>query len=94
MKRNKISFAPFNIEEITNSQGAVVGLSAQNEDLMQLVAGISERKGLFKIFKEKSYDQLTSALSEYRKVQYPTAQNKLLVQFYDATQQLLTKNLF
>lgn len=94
MKRNKISFAPFNIKEIVDNQGSVTGITPHNSDLLQLVAGIAERKGLFKLFKEKSYDLLTAALNDHRKSKYPTVENKLLVKFYNATDSMLIKNLF
>lgn len=94
MKRNKISFSPFHISELLDGQGTIIGVRPQNEDLMQLVSGFVERKSLFKLFKEKSYDQLTSALNEQRKTKYATVENKLLVQFYNATAHILTTNLF
>lgn len=94
MKRNKISFSPYNIAELIDNQGAVIGLTPQNADLMQLVSGFTQRSSIFKIFKEKSYDLMTAALNEHRKVKYPTVENKLMVQSHNATAEIITKYLF
>lgn len=94
LQRNKISFAPFNIAEVTDGQGVVTDIRPTNSDLLQLVVGIQERKGLFKFLSEKSYDTLTTELNEFQKLKYPTVENKLLVAFYDATSKLLQKKLF
>jgi hypothetical protein len=94
MKRNKISFSPYNIAELIDNQGAVIGLTPQNADLMQLVSVFAQRNSIFKLFKEKSYDLMTAALNEYRKTKYPTVENKLMVQSHDATAEIITKYLF
>ncbi|WP_346083833.1 hypothetical protein [Sphingobacterium ginsenosidimutans] len=94
MKRNKISFSPYNIHEIIDNQGSVIGLKPQNDDLMQLVSGINQRSSMFKLFQEKSYDLMTSTLNESRKEKYATVENKLMTQFHDATAKVITKYLF
>ena len=98
LKRNKLSFVPFNIQERLDSEGNIIDIQVASQDIFTLLNGIDKKK---KSFFEKlkgagsGYDILTHKLNDLAKgANFPTSETKLLDLFSKATKLSINQELF
>lgn len=100
LNRNVISFAPFNINYVTEKETVdVIDISYDKSDIYNLINNIEPKKGGFfgKLLASKNYDFYVQKLNEVDKVnggKYKTAENKFLEIFSEATKVLINEKLF
>gem|GEM_PF-5879923 len=98
LKRNKLSFVPFKIQERLDSEGNVVDIQVVSQDIFTLLNGIDKKR---KSFIERlrgagaSYEILTHKLNELeRDANFSNPESKLLYLFSKATKAIINKELF
>ncbi len=98
LKRNKLSFVPFKIQERLDSEGNVVDIQVVSQDIFTLLNGIDKKR---KSFIERlrgagaSYAILTHKLNELeRDANFSNPESKLLYLFSKATKAIINKELF
>lgn len=98
LKRNKLGFAPFKVQERTDTDGNITDIDVAGGDILTLLNGIEKKK---KTFFEKlkgagsGYDMLTHKMNELAKgANFPNPESKLLDLFTQATKATINKELF
>ncbi|MBE8712687.1 hypothetical protein [Sphingobacterium hungaricum] len=95
LKRNKVSFAPYDFHVESDSIGNVTGFTTNRRDIFTLLNGVATKSTGLNFFKNRSYDVITAQLSTLSKNRtFISAESKLLELFTEATKQSINKELF
>lgn len=98
LKRNKLSFVPFKIQERLDSDGYILDINVASQDIFTLLNGIEKKKKTI-IEKLKAagtgYDILTHRLNKLaHNSNFPNPESKLLDLFSKATKVSINQELF
>ncbi len=98
LKRNKISFVPFIIQERLDSEGNITNVEVASDNIFTLLNGIEKKKkNILERLKSAGtgYDIITAQLSTLeRGSNYPNSETKLLDLFTKATKRSINQELF
>jgi len=98
LKRNKVGFEPFKIQERIDSEGNVVDIQISSQDIFTLLNGIDKkRKSILEKLKGagSGYHILTNKLNDLAKgVNFSNPETKLLDLFSKATKASINQELF
>ncbi|WDF67682.1 hypothetical protein PQ465_15380 [Sphingobacterium oryzagri] len=95
LKRNKISFSPYEISVEADMNGNVTGFSTSKRDIFTLLHGVPKKSAGLNFLKNKSYDVITGNLNTIEKSRtFISAESKMLELFTEATKQSINKELF
>jgi len=95
LNRNKIAFAPFNIQVLTNEENDVVDISINTPSIFTLVNSVKEKKSLMSMIAKNNYELIISKLnSAAEKVGNATVSKRFMGVFSKATKEVVEQKLF